>query len=152
MKGSIAIGSRRTPSLSPVAAAVVSEPIVAARYVPCSQLNDWSTSGIVVERRPPKMSAEIGTPFGSWANRDSAGLFDIGAVKRLFGWAAFSFDPLVQGSPFQSIISAGGSVSFPSHHTSPSFVRATFVKNVSRSIDFIAFGFVFVFVPGTTPK
>src|SRR5512138_1011467 len=106
MKGSIAIGSRRTPSFSPCAAAVVSEPIVAARYTPWLQLNDWSTSGIVVERRPPKMSAEIGTPFGSWAKRESTGLFDIGAVKRLFGCAAFSVEPLRQGWPFQSIISA----------------------------------------------
>src|SRR5512138_2279791 len=106
MKGSIAIGSRRTPSFSPCAAAVVSEPIVEARYTPCSQLNDWSTSGIVVERRPPKMSAEMGTPFGSWAKRESAGLFAIGAVKRLFGWAALSAEPFFQGAPFQSIISA----------------------------------------------
>src|SRR5512138_2659107 len=106
MNGSMAIGSRRTPSFRPWAAAVVSEPIVAARYTPWTQLKDWSTSGIVVERRPPKMSAEIGTPFGSWAKRESAGLFDIGAVKRLFGCAAFSLDPFLQGWPFQSIISS----------------------------------------------
>src|SRR6266508_3427127 len=106
MNGSIAIGSRRTPSFSPCAAAVVSDPMVDARYTPCDQLNDCRTSGIVVERRPPKMSAEIGTPFGSWAKRDSAGLFAMGAVKRLFGCAAFSAEPFFQGAPFQSIISA----------------------------------------------
>ena len=61
---------------------------------------------MVVERRPPKMIAEIGTPFGSSANRDSAGLFAIGAVKRLFGCAAFSVEPFFQGAPFQSISSA----------------------------------------------
>src|SRR5512142_2466423 len=124
MKGSIAIGSRRTPAFSPWAAAVVSDPMVAARYVPCSQLKDWSTSGIVVDRRPPKMSAEIGTPLGSWAKRDSAGLLAIGAVKRLFGWADFSLEPFFHGWPFQSIRSSGGSLSLPSHQTSPSGVRA----------------------------
>src|SRR5574340_150059 len=117
MKGSIAIGSRRTPALSPSAAAVVSEPIVEARYTPWFQLKAWSTSGIVSERRPPKMRAEIGTPFGSCANRESAGLLAIGAVKRLFGCAALSFEPRFQGAPFQSIISAGASLSLPSHQT-----------------------------------
>jgi ABC-type transport system involved in cytochrome c biogenesis permease subunit len=34
------------------------------------------------------------------------GLFAIGAVKRLFGCAAFSVEPFFQGWPFQSIISA----------------------------------------------
>ena len=64
-KGSIAIGSRRTTPTLPVAAAVVSEPSVAPKNTPFIQLNACMTSGIVVARRPPKMIALIGTPFGS---------------------------------------------------------------------------------------
>src|SRR5262249_13175650 len=90
--GSIAIGSRRTTPTLPVAAAVVSEPSVAPRNTPCDQLNDWSTSGMVVARRPPNTIAEIGTPCGSSANFERDGLLRIGAVKREFGCAAFSVD------------------------------------------------------------
>ena len=50
------------------------------------------TSGTVVARRPPKMIALIGTPFGSSHSGESAGLLLAGAVKREFGCAAFSFD------------------------------------------------------------
>src|SRR5213080_4997604 len=40
----------------------------------------------------------------------------------------------------------------PSHHTSPPSVRAQFVKiEFSRTVA-IAFGFVFLLVPGATPK
>src|SRR6266851_3463324 len=87
-KGIIAIGSRRTMPTWPVAAAVVSEPIVAPRYTPCAQSNDSRTSGTVVARRPPKIIAEIGTPLGSSASGVYAGLLVIGQVKRLLGWAA----------------------------------------------------------------
>src|SRR5262249_30397416 len=131
-KGSIAIGSRRTTPTLPVAAAVVSEPSVAPRKTPCDQLNDWSTSGTVVARRPPKMIAEMGTPAGWSANLESEGLLRIGAVKREFGCAAFSSEPSVQRWPFQSMSSAGVGPSLPSHHTSPrSDVSATLVKIVS---------------------
>src|SRR4030095_3982505 len=101
-KGSIAIGSRRTTPTLPVAAAVVSEPILAPKKTPFDQLKDWSTSGTVVARRPPKMIALIGTPAGSSANFESTGLLVIGAVKRLFAWAAFSVDPFFHGRPCQS--------------------------------------------------
>src|SRR5262245_32729695 len=105
--GSIAIGSRRTTPTLPVAAAVVSEPSVAPRKTPCAQLNDCSTSGTVVARRPPKMIAEIGTPCGSSQNFDNIGLFFIGAVKREFGCAAFSPDSGVHLLPRQSMSSFG---------------------------------------------
>ena len=36
----------------PTAAAVASEPIVAARYTPCAQLNDWNTSGTLLALAP----------------------------------------------------------------------------------------------------
>ena len=45
------------------------------------------------------MIAEIGTPCGSSALGDRAGLFRIGAVNRLFGCAALSPDPLYPGAP-----------------------------------------------------
>src|SRR5580693_6348870 len=88
--GSMAIGSRRTTPTAPAAAAVVSEPIVAPMKTPCVQSEDSSTSGIVVARRPPKMIAEIGTPCGSLAIGESAGLLRMGVVKRLLGCAALS--------------------------------------------------------------
>src|SRR5216683_1465237 len=137
-----AIGSRRITPTVPVIAAVVSEPIVAPRYTPWVQLNDCRTSGTVVERRPPKRIAEIGTPFGSSTKRDRAGLFFIGAVNRLFGCAAYSAEPFVHGRPRQSVSRSGTSPSMPSHQTSPSGVSATFVKYAFRSSDRIAFGFV----------
>ena len=40
----------------------------------------------------------------------------------------------------------------PSHQTSPSSVRATFVKMVFHCRVAIACGFVVVLVPGATPK
>ena len=55
--------------------------MVAPKYTPCAQLNDYMTSGTVVARRPPKMIALIGTPFGSSHFGESAGLFLAGEVK-----------------------------------------------------------------------
>src|SRR3954462_5299345 len=138
--GSIAIGSRRTCPTAPVAAAVVSEAMVAPTYTPWTQSNAWNTSGIVSLRRPPKMIALIGTPspFSTAASR--TGLFFIGTAKRLLGCAAFSFESGDQSLPFQSITCDGGAPSLPSHQTSPSAVSATFVNSVSCSIEFIACG------------
>src|SRR5277367_5346029 len=126
-KGSIAMGSRRTTPTLPTAAAVVSEPSVAPRKTPWVQLNACITNGTVVARRPPKTIALIGTPCGSSANLERAGLLVLGAVKRAFGCAAFSFDPFFHGRPCQSVSSSGTSPSLPSHQTSPSLVSATFV-------------------------
>src|SRR5205823_13462181 len=107
---------------------------------------DWSTSGTVVARRPPKMIAEIGTPPGSSANFERQGLLRIGAVKREFGCAAFSPESFDHLLPFQSMSSGGGEPSLPSHHTSPSGVVATLVKIVSREMVFIALGFDWLLV------
>src|SRR3954471_17826250 len=98
------------------------------------------------------MIALMGTPspFSTWES--STGLLRIGVANREFGCAAFSLDPGVHLFPRQSIACFGGGPSFPSHQTSPSSVSATFVYRVSRSIDFIAFGFDLWLVPGTTPK
>src|SRR6218665_2095352 len=148
----MAMGSRRTTPTLPVAAAVVSLPMVAPRNTPCVQLKAWSTSGTVLERRPPKMMAEMGTPMGSLALGLSAGLFPMGAVKRLLGCAAFSGLPRFQGRPCQSVSSSGTSPSMPSHHTSPSAVMATLVKSVSRDTQAMALGLLLVLVPGATPK
>ena len=123
-------------------AAVVSAPAVAPRYTPSVQLNDWTTSGTVDDRRPPKRMAEIGTPLGSVANRESAWLLESCTVNRLFGWAAYSREPFVHGRPRQSKRRSGTSPSMPSHQTSPSSVIATFVKNAFRSSIRMAFGLV----------
>jgi hypothetical protein len=115
-------------------------------------LNDCSTSGIVVARRPPKMIAEIGTPFGSSANFDRLGLLRIGAVKREFGCAAFSGEAGVHGRPFQSVSSGGGR---PVHalppHVAVGGQRDVGEDRVAGDVA-IAFGFDFMLVPGATPK
>src|SRR5947199_10677619 len=113
MNGSMAIGSRRTTPTAPLAAAVVSEPSVAPRYTPCTQLNAWKTSGIVLDRRPPKMIACTGTPLGSSHAGSSTGLLIAGAVKRLLGCDDFLPQSAVQGWPVQSIASLGGSLLLP---------------------------------------
>ncbi len=73
-------------------------------------------------------------------------------MNREFGCAAFSSPPGVQSLPCQSMACFGGSSVIPSHQTSPSSVRATFVKIVFSVIDAIALGLVSSFVPGATPK
>src|SRR5476651_663843 len=107
---------------------------------------------MVSARRPPKIIALIGTPFGSFASGSSAGLFAIGAAKREFACAAFSFESGVHLLPRQSRHSFGTPPSLPSHQTSPSGVSATLVKIVSRPIVCTAVGLDLEFVPGTTPK
>src|SRR5262245_16388776 len=119
---------------------------------PYAQLKLWTTSGIVPERRPPKMKALTGTPRGSSQSGSSAGFWVAGAVKRAFGCDALVPESGVQSLPCQSIAWAGGSPSIPSHHTSPSSVSGTLVKIVLARIDSIADGFVAYDVPGATPK
>src|SRR5712691_5949540 len=89
---------------------------------------------MVPARRPPKIIALIGTPFGSSQAGSIVGHCLAGAVKRAFGCAAFA--PVsfaicgVHLLPCQSRHSAGGSSVMPSHQTPPSGVSATFVKIV----------------------
>src|SRR5918992_3163304 len=154
-KASIAIGSRRTTPVLPVIAAVVSEPSVAAMYTPSSQLGASTTNGTVVERRPPKTNAEIGTPAGCAQAGSIDGHCDAGTVKRAFACAArrpFFPSAGVHGFPCQSVSCAGGSSVMPSHHTSPSGVMATLVKITFARNVFIAFGLVCSEVPGATPN
>src|ERR1700687_1539954 len=150
--GSMAIGSRRTTPTAPVAAAVVSDATEAPTNTPWFQSKASSTSGATRARRPPKMNAEIGTPCGSLNFGERDGHCDAGAVKREFGCAAFSGEPFCHGRPRQSVRRSGTSPSMPSHHGQPSSVTATFVKIVFLRIVAMAFGFVFVDVPGATPK
>src|SRR5579864_222358 len=84
----MAMGSRRTLPTAPACAAVVSEPMVAPMYTPLDQLNAWYTSGSVVERRPPKMMALMGTPTGESQCGSMVGHCEAGAVKRPLGCAA----------------------------------------------------------------
>ena len=76
----------------------------------------------------------------------------MGAVKRALGCAAARPQSGVQSCPFQSIRWAGGSSVIPSHHTSPSSVRATLVKMQFLVRVSMALGFDFMDVPGATPK
>ena len=140
------MGSRRTTPTCPVAAAVVSEPMVAPMKTPWSQSRAWNTSGATRARRPPKMIADSGTPWGSSQRGDMVGHCRAAAVKRELGWAALPVRS--QGRPCQSSRRAGGVLSFPSHHGTPSGVTATFVKIVSCEMVAIAAGFVSGPVPG----
>src|SRR5439155_16456058 len=111
---------------------------------------------MVVARRPPKIMALIGTPFGFSQSGSIVGHCAAGAVNRAFGCAAFA--PVsfaisgVHLLPCQSTHSAGGLSVIPSHHTPPSGVSATFVKIELVASVAIAFGFVLAEVPGATPK
>src|SRR5437762_1563223 len=111
---------------------------------------------MVVARRPPKIIALTGTPFGFSQSGSIVGHCAAGAVNRAFGCAAFA--PVsfaisgVHLLPCQSRHSAGGSSVMPSHQTPPSGVKATFVKIEFVASVAIAFGFVLTEVPGATPK
>src|SRR5271154_4215993 len=98
------------------------------------------------------MNAEIGTPAGSSHAGSTLGHCATEQVKRELGCAAGRPHPGVQSWPRQSIKCAGGWSVIPSHHTSPSSVKATLVKITSRSSIFSAVGLVLVLVPGATPK
>ena len=129
--------------------------MVAAMYTPSTQLRASVTSGTVVERRPPKMKASMATPWGSSQALSRAGLLTAATVKRAFGCAALAPVSLaisgVQSLPCQSMQCAGG-LPIPSHHTSPSSVRATLVKMTSLFRLAMQLGLVRVLVPGATPK
>src|SRR6185369_3710329 len=148
----MAKGSRRTTPTLPVAAAVVSEPMVAAMYTPSVQENASVTSGTVLERRPPKMKALMGTPAGSSHCGSMDGHCDAGTVKRELGCAALRPQSGVQGWPCQSVSCAGGVSVMPSHHTSPSGVSATLVKMALACSVAMQLGLVLAEVPGATPK
>src|SRR5215471_9978220 len=154
--GSIAIGSRRTLPTWPVAAAVVSDPMVAPTYTPAVQLKAWYTSGVVVARRPPNRIALTGSPSGLSQSGSMLGHWESGAVKRALGCAALApvSRPIsgVHRLPCQSRHSAGGSSVIPSHQTPPSGVNAVLVKIELRRSVAMAFGLVLAEVPGATPK
>src|ERR1043166_2535009 len=101
---------------------------------------------MVVARRPPKIIALMGTPFGFSQSGSIVGHCEAGAVKRAFGCAAFA--PVsfaiagVHLLPCQSVHSEGGSSVMPSHQTPPSGVSATFVKIAFLARAAIALGFV----------
>src|SRR5450755_4944279 len=98
------------------------------------------------------MKAEIGTPSGSSPAGSKLGHWRAEAVKRELGCDALRPDSGVQSLPRQSIRCAGGSSVRPSHHTSPSSVRATLVKMLLPHMVLTALALVFMPVPGATPK
>ena len=91
---------------------------------------------------PPKMKMSIGTPVGVSQSGAMIGHWSAGAVKRALACAAKSLEAGVHSRPFQSMACAGGAPSMPSHHTSPSSVRAVFVKITFFLIVSIAIGLV----------
>src|SRR6516164_1111134 len=147
----MAIGSRRVMPTSPVAAAVVSDAIVAPTNTPCCQLNDSYTSGASRARRPPKMKAEIGTPSGVSHFGEMLGDCCAGTVYRELGCAAAPFEGF-HFSPRHVINPSGASVPMPSHHGSRARVSPVFVKIVLCFSAVITLGLVFIPVPGATPK
>ena len=147
----MAIGSRRTTPTCPVAAAVVSEPMVAPRNTPWAQSRLWNTSGASRARRPPKMIAERGTPCGSSHRDDMLGHWRAGAVKRELGCAARAGAVPRPALPVQRARPAACASCLPTTGT-PSAVTATLVKIVSWLMVAIAVGLVSGPVPGTTPK
>src|SRR5271156_7132638 len=116
---------------------------------------------MVDERRPPKISALIGTPSGASQAASMHGHCEAGAVNRPFGCAALAPVFLamagVQRLPCQSRHPAGGLSVMPSHQTPPSgvpffIVNATLVKMVFIESVAMALGLVLAEVPGATPK
>ena len=99
------------------------------------------------------MIAEIGTPSGSSHAASMTGHCEAGAVKRELGCAAGMLTLRCPRSCLASQSSPqGGSLVIPSHHTSPSGVRATFVKMVFLAHVNMALGLDSIEVPGATPK
>src|SRR5437763_93176 len=107
-----------------------------------------ATSGTVLERRPPKMNALMGTPSGFSHSASMDGHCDAGTVNRELGWAALRPDCGVHGCPCQSSRCGGGASVMPSHHTSPSGVSATLVNIALPLTEAMQFGLVFTEVPG----
>ena len=97
---------------------------------------------------------ELGEPAVAAATRIDLRDIEIsrGCISALTLCAAFRPESGVQGCPCQSVSFAGGSFVIPSHQTSPSGVRATFVKIQFLVSVAIAFGFDSIEVPGATPK
>src|SRR2546430_8689990 len=89
---------------------------------------------MVLLRRPPKMIALIGTPSPFSKSGSRTGLFRTGAVNRLLGWAAFSFESGVQSLPRQSIACFGGASSLPSHQTSRSEEHTSELQSQSNLV------------------
>ena len=96
--------------------------------------------------------AEMGTPAGSSHSGAIDGHWEAGAVNRALGWAAGPLDSGVQGWPCQSVSCSGTSSVMPSHQTSPSGVRATFVNTEFPQRVAMALALVVPDVPGATPK
>src|SRR5438552_13050698 len=142
-KGSIAIGSRRTTPTAPLCAAVVSDATEAPTNTPWLQSKACSTSGAVRARRPPNTSAEMGTPCGSSNLGEIDGHCAAGAVKREFGWAAFSLDPFRHGRPRQSVRRSGTGPSIPAPPGLPPPVTAPLEKTETLPSASRAFGLVF---------
>src|SRR5580692_1243363 len=148
----MAKGSRRRFPTTPAAAAVVSEAMMEPRNTPWAQSKDSVTRGTTERRRPPKRTAEMGTPRGSSHSGAQAGFCSADTVKRAFGWEAGVPLSGVQAWPRQSVSDAGATSVIPSHHTSPSSVRAVLVKMQLLLSVFMALGLVLSLVPGATPK
>jgi hypothetical protein len=104
----------RSSPRPPSAAAVFSDATDAPTKVPCCQSRDSYTSGTVCGRRPPKMTAEMGTPCGSSHAGLITGHCRAGVVKRELGCAAGPSAGVHPSLPSQLVIfSAGGLAVMP---------------------------------------
>src|SRR5438552_7827934 len=148
----MANGSWRSDPTAPLAAAVVSLLMIAPRNVPCCHDSASLTRGTTPARRPPNRIAEIGTPVGLSHSDEMTGHCRAGVVKRALGCAALRPEAGVHGRRSQSTRAGGGVSLISSHHTSPSGVTAQLVKMELASAVRIAFGLLFMLVPGATPK
>ena len=128
----MANGSRRTTPTWPTMAAVVSDPSVAAMYTPSFQLFASVTNGTVVDRRPPKIIAEIGTlpdrPTSDGHLQGAHGeVCDAICVRSQAPTNRCPYMPLPIGQV------RGRVLVMPSHHTSPSGVSVAGEKSLAFS-------------------
>ena len=127
--------------------------IVAPMNTPCSQSKASRTSGTTVARRPPKRNASIG---------HAGGVLPLGRDRRALGGRGGEARVRVRGGllgagrpvlavPVDQVRRAARSV-IPSHHTSPSSVRAQLVKIEFARTWRSRSGSCRAPVPGATPK
>ena len=125
------MGSRLMTPSSLVAAAVVSDPILAPKNTLFCQLVPSTMRGFKCMRLEPKRIADIGTPCGFSNSGESVGHWYADTVNLELGCAHFVPEAGSQMLPCQSIQFLGITPSEPSHHGSlVSEFIAVFVKSV----------------------
>ena len=127
----MAIGSRRVTPTAPVAAAVVSEAIVAPTKTPCCQLRDSYTSGANARAASAENNRGDGNALRILPvrrNRRRLLRRDRVTGVRMRGWSCCRAS---RARPSSRSGLRRRAVPMPSHHGSRDAVSATFVKIVS---------------------